>query len=161
MRANVPPGRPAGASRTSNYLTSYGQRIHLSRQSPRGQSAQQSRLLKETARQAVEDLKSAAQAKATEFRSAAEAKANEFRSAAEAKANEFRQAAEAKAHEYKEKAGEYYTDARAKAEEYYGQARERARTLQDDGEVYVRENPLRALGIAAAAGFVLGLMFRK
>jgi ElaB/YqjD/DUF883 family membrane-anchored ribosome-binding protein len=106
--------------------------------------------LKETARHAVEDLKSAAQAKATEFRSAAEAKANEFRGAAEAKANE-----------YRERAGEYYDEARAKAEEYYGQARERARTLQEDGEVYVRDNPLRALCYAAGAGFVLGLLFRK
>lgn len=94
---------------------------------------------KSHARQAAEDLRTAAEAKARELRSAAEAKANEFRSAAEAKADEFRH----------------------RAEDYYGQARERARTLQEDGEAYVRENPMRAVVQALAAGFVLGLLFRR
>jgi ElaB/YqjD/DUF883 family membrane-anchored ribosome-binding protein len=35
------------------------------------------------------------------------------------------------------------------------------RTLQEDGEAYVRENPTKAVLTAVAAGFVLGLMFRR
>jgi ElaB/YqjD/DUF883 family membrane-anchored ribosome-binding protein len=35
------------------------------------------------------------------------------------------------------------------------------RTLQDDGEAYIRENPTKAVLTAVAAGFVLGLMFRR
>ena len=35
------------------------------------------------------------------------------------------------------------------------------RTLQEDGEAYVRENPTKAVLTAVAAGFVLGLIFRR
>jgi ElaB/YqjD/DUF883 family membrane-anchored ribosome-binding protein len=37
----------------------------------------------------------------------------------------------------------------------------RARGLQDDGEDYIRENPLQAVGIALAAGFIIGLILRR
>ena len=87
---------------------------------------------------------------ADELRSAAEEKAAQLRTAAEGKAAEFRTTAEAKAQEY-----------RAKAEETYEQVRTRARTLQDDGEAYVRENPLRGVMTALGVGFVLGLLFRR
>ena len=77
-------------------------------------------------------------------------KASEFRSVAEEKAAEFRTVAESKANEY-----------RAKAEETYQHARTRARTLQEEGEAYVRENPLRGVLTALGVGFVLGLIFRR
>ncbi len=76
---------------------------------------------------------------AESFRHAAELKASEIRHAAEARANEFRSVAETKAAELKE----------------------RARTLTDDAEAYVRENPLRAVATALGVGFVLGMIFRK
>ena len=40
-------------------------------------------------------------------------------------------------------------------------ARDRARTLQEDGEQYVRENPTKAVFTALGIGFVLGLIFRR
>ena len=54
-------------------------------------------------------------------------------------------------------AGEY----RDKAEQVWGDARDRARTLQEDGEQYVRENPTKAVFTALGIGFVLGLIFRR
>lgn len=76
--------------------------------------------------------------------------AEDLRAAAEAKAKELRSVAEAKAQEY-----------RGKAEHAYGEARVRARTLREDGEQYIRENPTRAILSALGAGFVLGLIFRR
>jgi ElaB/YqjD/DUF883 family membrane-anchored ribosome-binding protein len=76
--------------------------------------------------------------------------ADDLRAAAEAKAQELRSIAEAKAQEY-----------RGRAEQAYDQARTRVRTLRDDGEQYVRENPTRAVLTALGAGFVLGLIFRR
>lgn len=76
-------------------------------------------------------------------------------------ADDLRTAAQQKVEELRGKAEGYYDEARGRAEDYCDQARDRARTLQEDGESYVRENPLRAIGIAVGAGFVLGLMFRR
>ncbi len=76
--------------------------------------------------------------------------AEDLKAAAEAKAQELRDAAQTKAQEF-----------RGKAEQTYGQCRERARTFRDDGEQYVRENPMRAVLTALGVGFVLGLMFRR
>ena len=91
--------------------------------------------LKEAVDSSREHLKSAA----GDIRAAAEAKAREFRGTYEAKAREFR----------------------GRAEQTYGETRERVRTFQDEGEAYVRENPTRAVLTAVAAGFVLGLIFRR
>jgi ElaB/YqjD/DUF883 family membrane-anchored ribosome-binding protein len=76
--------------------------------------------------------------------------AEDLRAAAEAKAQELRAAAEAKAHELK-----------GKAEQLYGTYRTRASTLREEGEHYVRENPMRAVLTALGVGFVLGLIFRR
>ena len=54
-------------------------------------------------------------------------------------------------------AGEY----RGKAEAAWQDAQSRARTLQEDGEQYVRENPTKAVFTALGIGFVLGLIFRR
>jgi ElaB/YqjD/DUF883 family membrane-anchored ribosome-binding protein len=43
----------------------------------------------------------------------------------------------------------------------WGDARDRARTLQEDSEQYVRENPTKAVFTALGIGFVLGLIFRR
>jgi ElaB/YqjD/DUF883 family membrane-anchored ribosome-binding protein len=54
-------------------------------------------------------------------------------------------------------AGEY----RGKAEQAWDDATMRARTLQEDGEQYVRENPTKAVFTALGIGFVLGMLFRR
>lgn len=52
-------------------------------------------------------------------------------------------------------------DYRDKAMEAWDDAKVRARTLQEDGKDYVRENPMRAVATALGVGFVLGLVFRR
>jgi ElaB/YqjD/DUF883 family membrane-anchored ribosome-binding protein len=76
--------------------------------------------------------------------------AEDLRSAAGVMAEDLKSAAGAMAGEYKEKAEQVWEDART-----------RARTLQDDGEQYVRENPTKAVFTALGIGFVLGLIFRR
>ena len=50
-----------------------------------------------------------------------------------------------------------YTD---KASEALDEAKQRVRTLREDGEEYVRENPMKAVFTALGVGFTLGLIFR-
>ena len=50
---------------------------------------------------------------------------------------------------------------RGRAEQAWGDATTRARTFQEDGEQYVRENPTKAVFTALGIGFVLGMIFRK
>ena len=52
-------------------------------------------------------------------------------------------------------------EARAQAEVAYDQARQRVRTLREDGEEYVRQNPRESLIAALCAGFVAGLLIRR
>jgi ElaB/YqjD/DUF883 family membrane-anchored ribosome-binding protein len=52
-------------------------------------------------------------------------------------------------------------DYRDKATQAWGDAKVRVRTLQEDGEDYVRENPMKAVVTALGIGFVLGLIFRR
>ena len=68
-----------------------------------------------------------------------------------------RQAAEELKTAATEIAGQY----RGKAEQVWGDAQTRARTLQEDGEQYVRENPTKAVFSALGIGFILGLIFRR
>jgi ElaB/YqjD/DUF883 family membrane-anchored ribosome-binding protein len=51
-------------------------------------------------------------------------------------------------------------DYRGKATQAWDDAKVRVRTLQGDGEDYVRENPMKAVFTALGIGFVLGLIFR-
>jgi len=76
--------------------------------------------------------------------------AEDFKSAAGVMADDLKSAAGAMAEEY-----------RGKAEQAWGGARDRARTLQEDSEQYVRENPTKAVLTALGIGFVLGLIFRR
>ncbi len=76
--------------------------------------------------------------------------AEDLRAAAEEKAQQLRSTAEAKAQEY-----------RGRAEHAYEQARTRARSLQEEGEHYVRENPVRGVLTALGIGFLLGLLVRR
>ena len=92
-----------------------------------------------TATSSFESAKAHAKGAAEDLRAAAEAKAREIRDKATAKAQEFRQ----------------------KAEHTYDEARARTRTLQKDGEAYVRENPVKAVLTALAAGFFIGLLLRR
>ncbi len=65
-------------------------------------------------------------------------------------AQDLRTAAEIKAQEY-----------RGKAEEVYAQARERAKSWQEEGEEYIRQNPLRGVLTAFGVGLILGLLIRR
>jgi ElaB/YqjD/DUF883 family membrane-anchored ribosome-binding protein len=76
--------------------------------------------------------------------------AEDLRSAAGVMADDLKSAAGAMAEEYK-----------GKAEQAWQDARDRARTLQEDGEQYIRENPTKAVFTALGIGFVLGLIFRR
>jgi len=76
--------------------------------------------------------------------------AEDLKSAAGVMADDLKSAAGAMAGEYRDKAEQVWVD-----------ARDRARTLQEDGEQYVRENPTKAVFTALGIGFVLGLIFRR
>ncbi len=69
-------------------------------------------------------------------------------------------------------AGEKLQQARARAEETVRQARERleiaqedialrAREVADQADRYVRDNPWRAVGVAAGVAFVIGLILGR
>lgn len=69
-------------------------------------------------------------------------------------------------------AGEKMSEARARAEASVRAARKRMSEMQDDvlaqtkemaeeADAYVRKNPWHAVGIAAAAGIIVGLMLRR
>jgi ElaB/YqjD/DUF883 family membrane-anchored ribosome-binding protein len=55
------------------------------------------------------------------------------------------------------KAGEY----KSRAQQAFSGATTRAQDVQGDAEQYIRDNPLQAVGIAAAVGFVIGLIMRR
>ena len=82
------------------------------------------------------------------------AKVGELAGDARAKAGEL-------ADEVKAKASALGEEAKAQATAAYGQARRRARTLQEDGEEYVRHNPRESLLVALCAGFAAGLLIRR
>ena len=58
-------------------------------------------------------------------------------------------------------AGKIADEYRGRAEEVWDDALHRVRSFQDDSRQYVRENPTKAVFTALAAGFVLGLIFRR
>ena len=51
-------------------------------------------------------------------------------------------------------------DYRNKADQSWDETKTRVRTWQQEGEEYVRENPIKAVFAALGIGFVLGLIVR-
>src|SRR5256714_11141037 len=76
-------------------------------------------------------------------------------------AEDLRSAAGVMAGDLKSAAGAMAGEDKDKAEQGWEDARTRARTLPDDGEQYVRENPTKAVFTALGIGFALGLIFRR
>ncbi len=76
-------------------------------------------------------------------------------------ADDLRAAAETKAAHLRSLAGNKATEFRGKAETALADAKTRARTLQDETETFVRENPAKAVLYALGIGFVLGLIIRR
>ena len=58
-------------------------------------------------------------------------------------------------------AREKYDQLREQAENYYEQGRETAREWQDSLETYVRDQPLKAVLIAAGVGVLLGVIWKR
>lgn len=61
----------------------------------------------------------------------------------------------------KQAATEQYEQARGTAEEYYDRGRESVQQWQHDLETYVQEKPIKALLIAAGAGMVFGMIWKR
>jgi ElaB/YqjD/DUF883 family membrane-anchored ribosome-binding protein len=78
------------------------------------------------------------------------AAAKDVSDAAAAKYGEFRGQAKTVADDYKSRAQSAWTEAGTTA-----------RNFQSDAEAYVRTYPLKAVGIAIGAGFLLGVIFRR
>jgi ElaB/YqjD/DUF883 family membrane-anchored ribosome-binding protein len=82
--------------------------------------------------------------------SASQNKLESSRTHARRAAEDLKSAASSMAGDYRDKATQAWDDAKV-----------RVRTLQEDGEDYVRENPMKAVATALGIGFVLGLIFRR
>jgi ElaB/YqjD/DUF883 family membrane-anchored ribosome-binding protein len=87
---------------------------------------------------------------ATPGGTAAQNKLESSRTHARQAAEDLKSAATTIAGDYRDKATQAWEDARVKV-----------RTLQEDGEDYIRENPMKAVFTALGIGFVLGLIFRR
>jgi ElaB/YqjD/DUF883 family membrane-anchored ribosome-binding protein len=61
----------------------------------------------------------------------------------------------------RDKAVEKYESVRDSAQEYYEQGKQKAAQWQDNVEQYVREQPMKAVAIAAGVGVVLGFLFKR
>jgi ElaB/YqjD/DUF883 family membrane-anchored ribosome-binding protein len=79
----------------------------------------------------------------------------------EAKLESSKTQARKAADDLKSAAGAVAEEYRGRAEEVWNDAKYRARSFQEDGEQYVRENPTKAVFTALGIGFVLGLIFRR
>ena len=58
-------------------------------------------------------------------------------------------------------ASEQYENVRQRAADYVQQGRERVEEWEEGLEGYIKDNPIRALMIAAGAGLLLGLLWRR
>ena len=80
---------------------------------------------------------------------------------AKEKLNEMGSAASEQFNQIKDSASEYYQQGREKAQEYYEQGRQKAIEMEENLENYVREQPLKAVMIAAGVGLLLGILWRR
>ena len=76
--------------------------------------------------------------------------ADDFKGKASEAIDDLKHAVSAKVDEFKGQTGEVYD-----------QTWQKARTLHEDAEAYIRQNPRQALLTAIAAGFVAGLLIRR
>lgn len=65
------------------------------------------------------------------------------------------------AEDLKSTAAPVVKDYAEKAGAVLDEAKERVRTLRQDGEDYVRKNPMKAVFTALGVGFVLGLIYKR
>ena len=91
---------------------------------------------------------------------AAEA-ADELRSAVASSASQFGEAVERQASRVKEAAAGRAGQLRQAAETGWEEAKVKMQDLFQEGEAYVRENPVKSVATALGVGFVLGLLFRR
>ena len=115
----------------------------------------------EHASQAASDFGDAAKGATQGAQSEAAGRAGDLKSQASAKFDDLKSAAAQKADEFKTAASQKADEWRGQAEGAWDDAKVRARTFQEDGEQYVRENPSKAVLYALGVGFVLGLILRK
>ncbi len=70
------------------------------------------------------------------------------------KARETREAISQAAHDVKQRANEAF-------QQSFKDAKEKSGEMQDSVVAYVKDNPVRAIGIAAIAGFILAKLIHK
>jgi len=61
----------------------------------------------------------------------------------------------------RDQATQQYENVRQQANDYYEQGRQRAMEMEQTLEEYVQEKPIQALLIAAGAGLLLGLLWKR
>jgi len=61
----------------------------------------------------------------------------------------------------KDAAREKVQDLRDQAGEYYEQGRQRVTEMEDSIETYVRDQPIKSLLMAAGAGLLLGILWKR
>ena len=61
----------------------------------------------------------------------------------------------------RDQASQYYEQGRDRAVEYYEQGRQRAMEMEQNLENYIREQPVKAVLIAAGIGCLLGFIWRR
>lgn len=115
----------------------------------------------EHARQALEATKKAAKTTLDVGKEQFSGALKESKDHVVAAAQDIGEVAGAKYGEVRDQVRNLAEDYRGKAQQVIQSAGTRVQTLQDDAEVYIRENPLQAVAIAAGVGFVLGLLIRR
>ncbi len=118
------------------------------------------------ARSAADELRAAAEGKEpSRVATTTEEKANALKEAASQKAAQIRDFAGEKAQSLKaaatDKIGAKASHLKGAASEQWQDSREKARELHESLEIYVRENPTKAVVSAVGVGFVLGLLLRR